>query len=263
MKRLSVAYCCLFLVILLVHGVLANTVENNNVLGSKKDDKATGAEVESSKPRWFGGGFNWGLPGGVGGYYWGRPGGWYSGGGSGAPGRAGCGGNGGGPGGGAGGCAGNGGVGGYAGGMPGWGGRGGNGGGAGGGAGGAGGYPGGTPGQPGWGGRGGDGGSASGSQGGGGSYSMPNPNDPRCGNIQMAEIPNGYLISYDCGNCNYQYTIDYNGMTPGNVFPFPPFSWLYLSGTFDLGFFLGILSLFGPTVCIIFQDSFFSVLVCE
>ncbi|WOG87375.1 hypothetical protein DCAR_0206599 [Daucus carota subsp. sativus] len=205
MKRFSVFYCCLFLVILLVHGVLANTVENDNVLGSKKDDKATGAEVESSKPRWFGGGF-----------YWGRPGGWYTGGGSGAPGRAGCGGNGGGPGGGAGGCGGNGGVGGYGGGMPGWGGRGGNGGGAGGGAGGAGGYPGGTPGQPGWGGRGGDGGSASGSQGGGGSYSMPNPNDPRCGNIQMAQIPNGYLISYDCGNCNYQYTIDYNGMTPGN-----------------------------------------------
>ncbi|WOG83416.1 hypothetical protein DCAR_0102591 [Daucus carota subsp. sativus] len=193
MKRLSVVHCCVIFVILLVNGVLANAVVNDDVLESKKDGKATAAEVESSKPRWFGG----------------------------------CGGNGGGPGGGAGGCAGyaGGGGGGYPGGtpgQPGWGGRGGNGGGIGGGAGGAGGYPGGTPGshgkrpREGHGGRGSrHGGNASGGRGGGGSYSMPNPNGPRCGNIQMAEIAYGYLISYDCGNCNYQYTIDYTGMTTG------------------------------------------------
>ncbi|KAK1373158.1 hypothetical protein POM88_029351 [Heracleum sosnowskyi] len=56
---------------------------------------------------------------------------------------------------------------------------------------------------------------ADGDQGGNGSSLMPNPNDPRCGNIQMVQFPNGFIISYDCGNCNYQYTIDYNGMTTG------------------------------------------------
>ncbi|KAK1373155.1 hypothetical protein POM88_029348 [Heracleum sosnowskyi] len=206
MTRSSVVYCCVILVMLLVNAVLANAIEKDNALGSKKDVKATGAEVESSKPRWFGGG-----------YYWGRPGGW-SYGGSGSPGRAGCGGNGGGPGGGAGGCGGSPG-------QPDWGGRGGNGGGAGGGAGGAGGYTGETPGSNNGGrssGRGGAvGGSppppraADGDQDGSGSSSMPNPNDPMCGNIQMVQVPNGFLISYDCGNCNYQYTIDYNGMTTG------------------------------------------------
>lgn len=231
MKRVNIFYCfSIFLIILFVNVSLATSSgQKEEALAS---DVSKVDEIQNSKVMGFPGGrgFPWGgygraFPwfgpggngpaGGPGGWY--PFGGWFPWGGSGFHGGGGSGG---------GGEGGN-----HPGGTPGtpggwfpWGGRGGDGGGSGGSpgspggpnCGGNGGGPGGGAG--GCGGNGGAGGGAGGGRGGGWMpphATMPNPSNAPCGNMQIIPSVNGYTISYDCGNCKYQYTVDSNGMTTG------------------------------------------------
>ncbi|KAK1361717.1 hypothetical protein POM88_046191 [Heracleum sosnowskyi] len=231
MKRVNIVYCfSILLIILLSNGSFSASVQKDEALATDATKENTVNKIQDSKVFEFPGGrgFPWGGYGNGRAFPWLGPGGHQGDGGSGwypfggwfpwgGPGFN----NGGGS-------RGGGEVGNHAGGTPGtpggwvpWGGRGGDGG------------SGGSPGSPGGpncggngggpgggaGGCGGNGGGAGGGRGGGWlppHTTMPNPsNTPGCGNMQIIPSASGYTISYDCGNCKYQYTVDYNGVTTG------------------------------------------------